>query len=200
MQYEGINALCFSCGCVGHKTKGCPYVMKPLEHAEKPMGENDVAGSHRVGKDHVVPDCDDFEPWVFVTRNRKPRKNLSKVEKSLTQVDISVSKPSQPTNFLSLTKETMRSDLGANMEFQHHCDLTKESNLRVDRTNSSFSREKPTFKQKSQKEKNPKCGQQQKKNQAETDGTKAFGQKNFLRVESCQVEPFQVKLHHQSWF
>ena len=75
-----------------------------------------------------------------------------------------MSKPSQPTNFSSPTKETMRSDLGANMEFQHHCDLTKECNLRADHTNSSFSREKPTFKQKSQKEKNPRRGQQQKKN------------------------------------
>ena len=111
-----------------------------------------------------------------------------------------MSKPSQPTNFSSLTKETMRSDLGTNMEFQHHCDLTKESNLHVDRTNSSFSREKPTFKQKSHKKKNPKRGKQQKKNQAETDGPKAFGQKNFLRMESCQFEPFQVKLHHQFWF
>ena len=78
MQYEGINVLCFSCGRVGHKTEGCQYVMKPSEHAEKPMGENDVAGSHRVGKDHVAPDYDDFGPWVFVTRNRKPRKNLSR--------------------------------------------------------------------------------------------------------------------------
>ena len=67
MQYEGINALCFSCGPVGHKTEGCSYVMKPPKHAKKPMGENDVAGSHGVGKDHVAPDCGDFGPWVFVT-------------------------------------------------------------------------------------------------------------------------------------
>ena len=149
MQYEGINALCFSCGHVGHKTEGCLNVMKPPKHAEKPVGENDAGGSHGVGKDHVAPDCDDFGPWVFVTRNGKPRKNLSKVEKSLTQEDISVSKPSQPTNFSSPTKETMWSNLGANMEFQHHCDLTKESNLRADRTNLSLSSEMPTFKQKS---------------------------------------------------
>ena len=41
------------------------------------------------------------------------------------------------------------------MEFQHHRDMTKESNLRADRTNLSLSREKSTFKPKSQKEKNP---------------------------------------------
>jgi len=26
MQYEGINSLCFSCGCVGHKGESCPYM------------------------------------------------------------------------------------------------------------------------------------------------------------------------------
>ena len=107
MQYEGINALCFSCGRVSHKIEGCPYRMKPLEQAEKTMGENDAAESHGVGKDHEVPDCDDFGPRVFVTRNRKPRENLSKVDKTLTQVGTSVSKPSSPTSFLSPTKETI---------------------------------------------------------------------------------------------
>ena len=54
--------FCFSCGRVSHKTEGCPYRMKLPEQAEKTVGENDAARSHEVGKDHVVPDCDDFRP------------------------------------------------------------------------------------------------------------------------------------------
>nr|POF22549.1 hypothetical protein CFP56_67924 [Quercus suber] len=75
MQYEGINALCFSCGHVSHKTEGCPYRVKLLEQVEKTMGETEAPGSHEVGKDHVDPDSGDFGPWVLVARNRKPRKS-----------------------------------------------------------------------------------------------------------------------------
>nr|POE64124.1 hypothetical protein CFP56_08495 [Quercus suber]POF10140.1 hypothetical protein CFP56_74779 [Quercus suber] len=28
MQYQGINSLCFSCGCVGHKMECCPYTTR----------------------------------------------------------------------------------------------------------------------------------------------------------------------------
>ena len=26
--YEGLNLLCFSCGRVGHKKGGCPYIVR----------------------------------------------------------------------------------------------------------------------------------------------------------------------------
>lgn len=29
--YKGLNALCFSCGCVGHKAEACPYHAKAQE-------------------------------------------------------------------------------------------------------------------------------------------------------------------------
>lgn len=29
--YEGINSLCFSCGCVSHKSESCPYYMRTSE-------------------------------------------------------------------------------------------------------------------------------------------------------------------------
>ena len=48
----------------------------------------------------------------------------------------------------------------------------------------------PTFKQKSQKEKNPRRGHQQKKNQAGTDGPKAFGQKTSLEWRVVNLNPF----------
>lgn len=51
--------------------------------------------------------------------------------------------------------------------------MTKESQLRADHTNLSLSCEMSTFKPKFQ-EKNPRRGQQHKKSQAETDGSKAI--------------------------
>ena len=34
VMYEGIGALCFGCGRVGHKRDGCPYV---IQSPEKPI-------------------------------------------------------------------------------------------------------------------------------------------------------------------
>lgn len=62
VQYEGINALYFSCGCASHKTEGYPYRTKSSEQAKKLVGETDAAGSHGLGKDHVVPDSANFRP------------------------------------------------------------------------------------------------------------------------------------------
>ncbi|XP_065616924.1 uncharacterized protein LOC136062138 [Quercus suber] len=62
VQYEGINALCFSCGRVSRKTEECPYRVKLLEQVEKTMGETEAPGSHKVGKDHVDLDSGDFRP------------------------------------------------------------------------------------------------------------------------------------------
>lgn len=143
----------------------------------KTVGETDAMGSHGVGNDHVEPDSEDFGPWVLITRSRKPRKNLSKEEKALTQLGTPFSSPSQPTSVLSPTKETMQSDLGVSKEIQHHSDVIKEIELHADHTNLSLSREKSTFKPKFQKEKYPRRGQQHKKSQAKIDGPKAIRQK-----------------------
>lgn len=36
VQYEGINALCFSCGKIGHKAETCPYTIRETpKEAEK---------------------------------------------------------------------------------------------------------------------------------------------------------------------
>ncbi|KAL0016314.1 hypothetical protein SO802_003383 [Lithocarpus litseifolius] len=119
VQYEGINALCFSCGHVGHKTEGCSYRTKSLNP----------------------------------------------------------------------TKETMRPDLGVSKEIQHLSDETKGSQLRADHTNLSLSRERSTLKQKIQKEKNLRRGQQHKKSQAETDGSKAIRLKAYSEWKVTNSRP-----------
>lgn len=37
--YEGINSLCFSCGCVSHKSESCPYYMRTSEKAGGKEGD-----------------------------------------------------------------------------------------------------------------------------------------------------------------
>ena len=73
--YEGINALCFACGRVGHRTEGCPYSARKPELEEMTNVETEAASSPKAGKDHVETDRGDFGPWVLITPKRKPKIN-----------------------------------------------------------------------------------------------------------------------------
>jgi len=52
VQYEGITALCFLCGRVGHKAESCPYKAK-------------------VPKKVGMPEEEAFGPWILVARKKK---------------------------------------------------------------------------------------------------------------------------------
>ena len=43
VQYEGINTLCFSCGRVGHRREGCPYIIKGSKHDPATNGEANLS-------------------------------------------------------------------------------------------------------------------------------------------------------------
>lgn len=177
VQYEGINALCFSCGRVGHKTEGCPYRVILPEQVEKTMGESEAPGSHELGKDHVEPVSGDFGPCVLVARKRKPRKNTSKENRALSQIGKTFPYPSQPNCVLSPTNELAQSNLGLSKESHLRCDVTEESEKRADHNSHFLNREKPSSKLKFQKGKAPSHKHQYKKNQAEIDGQNALRQK-----------------------
>lgn len=73
VQYEEISSLCFFCGRVGHKAKGCPYrIQRPVQVHEDAGEENQT--SQEKTTEQVGLDDSHCGPWVLVTRNRKSEK------------------------------------------------------------------------------------------------------------------------------
>jgi len=69
MQYEGLNSLCFGCGCVGHRVEKCPYTVRT------PVGKGDVDGAGKKEEfqsQFGAEEGETFGLWVLVTQKRKP--------------------------------------------------------------------------------------------------------------------------------
>ena len=62
VQYEGLTALCFSCGKVGHKAKGCPYRAGVLEK----VGRSKEAGKEQNSQGQSLLGDEAFGPWILV--------------------------------------------------------------------------------------------------------------------------------------
>lgn len=88
MQYEGINALCFSCGRIGHKVETCPYLIRAasIEAAkERDTCSQEQGNEQGIGKDESelnkkaglgkneseLNKKEDYGEWMVVSR-RKP--------------------------------------------------------------------------------------------------------------------------------
>ncbi|KAL0017229.1 hypothetical protein SO802_004298 [Lithocarpus litseifolius] len=77
VQYEGINSLCFSCGCVGHKMESCPYTAMATEKVE----EDEAKMADLPVVDRSVPSEETFGPWVLVSQKRQSsRKDRTQLE------------------------------------------------------------------------------------------------------------------------
>lgn len=87
VMYEGIGALCFCCGRLGHKQEFCSYKIKPRE-AE--IGELDTTNlEHKSSQEEDKSDAN-YGAWMLVTRKRNiarigrgrgPNQNGIKLEK-----------------------------------------------------------------------------------------------------------------------
>ena len=70
MMYEGISALCFSCGRLGHtQNKCCNSIKQDEKKDEGNDGEKDQVCSQ------VSQPNPNYGPWMLVTRKRSPVRN-----------------------------------------------------------------------------------------------------------------------------
>lgn len=89
VSYEGIQKLCFDCGCIGHRKESCPYSIRalaplPRESSDRSTGlVDETCNSHEGdmaddGKESTTDDQEStYGPWLVVTRRRngvKPAK------------------------------------------------------------------------------------------------------------------------------
>lgn len=68
--YEGINSLCFSYDCVGHKVKCYPYTTKTPVNRDDRKEEDKVDGHVTVASECNKPSEDAYGPWVLVSRKK----------------------------------------------------------------------------------------------------------------------------------
>ena len=70
VMYEGLSALCFCCGRVGHKQEVCGYHVQPEKNTSSPK-------SPSMQSEKKTPQKPDqkFGEWMLVTRKKRPVKN-----------------------------------------------------------------------------------------------------------------------------
>ena len=78
--YKGINALCFSCGRVGHKVQSCPYTTKAPVNKDARKEEDKVDGHVSVALECNEPSKDVYGPWVLVSRKKYSKKKKKKTQ------------------------------------------------------------------------------------------------------------------------
>ncbi|GLT40485.1 hypothetical protein SLA2020_146200 [Shorea laevis] len=94
--YEGVNALCFNCGRIGHRNNQCPGlkdkippIINAIPNASTVSSDPKLAGASNAQEPMIIiedantknlatqgdsqQDCTEFGPWLLVER-RKPRK------------------------------------------------------------------------------------------------------------------------------
>ena len=107
--YEGINALCFSCGRIGHKLEACPYIVRE-QHKEQSKDQCEIRnetpntqeedGLKDKGKEKPQ---EDYGGWMVVSR-KKVTSRTKPVQKSLEidqMADVHMTQTSSATGTMS---------------------------------------------------------------------------------------------------
>jgi len=81
VQYKGINSLCFSRSCVGHKMESCPYIAMATEKVE----EDGTKMADLPIVDRSIPSEETFGPWVLVSRKRQSSRKGNKVSPQVSK-------------------------------------------------------------------------------------------------------------------
>ncbi|GKU87915.1 hypothetical protein SLEP1_g2242 [Rubroshorea leprosula] len=84
--YEGPVALCFACGCVGHKENKCPLKVPPLADPvpmERENNSQSQSGVIATDQELENKDQNSFGPWMVVER-KKGKKKLNNKNSQLS--------------------------------------------------------------------------------------------------------------------
>ena len=103
--YEGINALCFSCGRIGHKLDACPYTVRE-QHKEQSKdrceGHNEMPSTReedRLKEKEKDKSQEDYGEWMVVSR-KKVNSKTKPVQHSLEMnhtADVQLTQTSSAT-------------------------------------------------------------------------------------------------------
>lgn len=151
VQYEGINALCFSCGRVGHKVDACPYTVR----APCKDGEDKEEGKSSTVKDPSAPTEEVYGPWVLVTRKKHVASKGLKEPAQLSHLGVSYPPKVRaqnlfegPPNLWSVSTGSLDSD--GKQLFSHHAEpseiVTDHTTKKVTRTKKSWVPAQPSAK------------------------------------------------------
>ncbi|GKU96985.1 hypothetical protein SLEP1_g10165 [Rubroshorea leprosula] len=73
--YEGPAALCYSCGCVGHKEDNCPLkIPQPMVVSNQHNIEAQTSQASVDGNCNEPPENQGFGPWMLVERRKNKKK------------------------------------------------------------------------------------------------------------------------------
>jgi hypothetical protein len=99
IQYEGISAICFECGRVGHRLEACPSKIAPAS----PMSPKTPENTHPPSFEQ---DSSNFGKWMIVSRRKSVakkaiQKNTNTLPKSPVTSNASKHRNSKPINSTS---------------------------------------------------------------------------------------------------
>ena len=84
VRYEGINALCFLCGRLGHKKEACPYhIREPTKDMGTEQSQEPVSKGDATSVDKGVENKNEgYGDWMVVSRHKPSSKNATKFRDS----------------------------------------------------------------------------------------------------------------------
>nr|POE75685.1 uncharacterized protein CFP56_23235 [Quercus suber] len=184
VQYEGINALCFSCGCVGHKVEGCPYSLWKPETPVDGSAGGESPKTHSPSKE-IVAEPEALGPWVLVSRKKKLTKNQQKDVPSHSHYGNTTHGPLRPISIPNPPVGFFSSSLAPKTHPQSTF-VSGDNGTSADSTKGSPDSYKPMTKASGAKGKSTTHGQIAKTPQTDQVGQKAQRQKIFPEWKAVQ--------------
>ena len=135
--YEGINALCFSCGRIGHKLEACPYIVRE-QNKDQSKDQHEVhnessdtqeeGGLKDKGKEKSQ---EDYGEWMVVTRKKVSNKAKPMLKPLAMDNLVDVQQTQMSAASVTKSKGTSQTDRSGKRKSLHtqHTVALKETNV-----------------------------------------------------------------------